>query len=131
MKKNLIFKFLLLLYLAVVAWLCFGHFENIGNVPRQIWGIPTDKVIHFAMFFPFPILCYLAFDRYTTKWWQSLLYVGAVFLIGCLLAGGTELGQMQTRYRSGDIADFYADGLALALSSLIVLVSDLWKQRRP
>ena len=125
-----VFRVLLILYLAVVAWLCFGHFDNIQKIPRSFWGIPTDKIVHFLMFFPFPILSFLAFDRFTTRWWQSVLFVGAVFLVGCLIAGGTELGQLQTSYRSGDIADFFADGLALGISSLIVLIIDIWKQSR-
>ena len=131
MKNNLIFKILLILHLATVAWLCFGHFDNVSDVPKAFWGIPTDKIVHFLMFFPFPVLCYLAFDRFTTKWWHSLLFAGGVFLTGCLIAAATEIGQGQTSYRSGDITDFCADGLALLLSSLAVLVIDLWKQRRP
>ena len=131
MKKNLLFKILLILYLAAVAWLCFGRFENLNDVPKNFWGIPTDKIVHFLMFFPFPILCFLAIDRFTTKWWHSLLFTCAVFLCGCLVAGATELGQLQTSYRSGDITDFYADALALALSSLVVLIVDIRKQHRP
>lgn len=131
MKNNLIFKILLILYLATVAWLCFGHFDNVSDVPKAFWGIPTDKIVHFLMFFPFPVLCFLAFDRFTTKWWHSLLFAGAVFFTGCLIAGGTELGQMQTGYRSGDIADFCADALALGLSSLLVFIVDIRKQHRP
>lgn len=130
MKKNLYFKILLVLYLAAVAWLCFGHFDNISDVPKDFWGIPTDKIVHFLMFFPFPILCFLAFDRFTTKWWHSLLFTGAVFLCGCAIAGATELGQLQTTYRSGDITDFLADGLALFCSSLLVFCVDVRKQRR-
>lgn len=131
MKQNLLFRILLILYLAAVAWLCFGHFENMGEVPLQLWGIPTDKIVHFLMFFPFPVLCFLAVDRFTTKLWHSLLFAGGVFFVGCLIAGATELGQLQTTYRSGDITDFMADVLALALSSLLVFIVDVWKQRKP
>ena len=81
------------------------------------------------MFFPFPLLAFGGFDKYTTKPWHSFLFVAVLFGIGCLLAGATEIGQGFTQYRSRDPKDFQADGLALAISCLIVLVIDLAKQR--
>ena len=130
MRRRLIFKILLVLYLATVAWLCFGHFSSIPNVKMSYWGIPTDKIVHFLMFFPFPLLAFGAFDKFTTKPWHSLVFVLTVFGIGCLLASATEIGQAYTTYRSGDPHDFLADGLALAISCIIVLVIDLCKQFR-
>ena len=61
---------LFLIYLATVAWLCFGNFKPGPDVPRSIWGIPIDKCFHFVMFLPFPILGTLAFDF--RSWWRSL-----------------------------------------------------------
>ena len=57
-----------------------------------------------------------------------LLFVAVLFALGCMLAGATEIGQTYTKYRSGDLKDFKADGLALGISCLIVLVIDLAKQ---
>ena len=130
MKRRLIFKILLILYLCAVAWLCFGHFSSMPHVKMSYWGIPTDKIVHFLMFFPFPLLAFGAFDKYTTKPWHSILFVLILFGAGSLLAGATEIGQSMTTYRSGDTKDFLADGLALGLSCLIVLVIDLCKQRK-
>ena len=126
--RRLIFKILLVLYLITVAWLCFGNFSSLPNVKMSYWGIPTDKIVHFLMFFPFPLICFGAFDKYTTKPWHSVLFVVTVFCIGCFLAGATEIGQSMTKYRTGDQFDFLADGLALGISSLIVLILDLRKQ---
>ena len=128
MKRRLVFKILLVLYLIAVAWLCFGHFSSIPHVKMFYWGIPTDKIVHFLMFFPFPLLAFGAFDKYTTKPWHSFLFVAVLFALGCMLAGATEIGQTYTKYRSGDLKDFKADGLALGISCLIVLVIDLAKQ---
>ena len=129
MTRRWIFRILLVLYLCAVAWLCFGHFSNIPNVKMSYWGIPTDKIVHFLMFFPFPLLAFGGFDKYTTKPWHSFLFVAVLFGIGCLLAGATEIGQGFTQYRSRDPKDFQAGGLALAISCLIVLIIDLAKQR--
>ncbi|MBQ6761475.1 MAG: hypothetical protein IJP49_01860 [Bacteroidales bacterium] len=123
-------RILLVLYLIALLWLCFGHFDSMPDVKRYYWGIPTDKIVHFLMFLPFPILSYFAFDRYTEKFWPSVLWTGVSFLAGILLAAGTEVGQaFLTSYRSGDPNDFRADLLALGISSLLVFILDLRKQR--
>ena len=124
-------RILLALYLAALLWLCFGHFDTMPDVKRYIWGIPTDKIVHFLMFFPFPILAFLAFDGYSAKPWLSVLGTVATFAAGILLAVGTEVGQARlTTYRSGDVNDFKADLLALGISSLIVLLINFRKLRK-
>ena len=55
------------LYLVAVAVLCFARFPESEDVPKSLLGIPMDKIVHFLMFFPFPVLTYLAFDRYRGK----------------------------------------------------------------
>jgi VanZ family protein len=130
-RQRIIARILFGVYLVAVAWLCFGHFDSMPDVPRAWWGIPMDKIVHFVMFFPFPILAYIAFDRFTEKWWTSVLFVLITFGVGALLAAGTEIGQARlTTYRSGDPNDFRADLLALGISAVIVLCIDLWKQRK-
>lgn len=130
-RQRIIARILFVVYLVAVAWLCFGHFDSMPDVPRDWWGIPMDKIVHFVMFFPFPILAYIAFDRFTDKWWTSVLFVLVTFGVGALLAAGTEIGQARlTTYRSGDPNDWKADLLALGISSVLVLCIDLWKQRK-
>ena len=46
----------LVIYFAMVVWVCFGHFSHLPDMSKPIWGIPQDKLIHFVMFFPFPFL---------------------------------------------------------------------------
>ena len=60
-------RILFAVYLAAVLVLCFGKFPSSEDVPKYLWGIPTDKIVHFLMFLPFPVLAYLAFDRYPGK----------------------------------------------------------------
>ena len=80
------------------------------------------------MFFPFPILAFLAYDVFTDNLWKSLLFCLATFLFGVLIAAGTEYGQSFLPYRSGDRHDLQADVLALSISAFIVLVIDILKQ---
>lgn len=129
--QKIIFRILFFLYLAGVLYLCFGHFENAPSIELNLWGIPTDKVVHFCMFFPFPILAFLAFDQFTQTVPQTLFFVGATLFVGVVVAIGTEWGQANlTDYRSGDPWDLLSDVLALVLSSLIVTFWDIRKQRK-
>lgn len=130
-RLRIFFRILFFLYIGLLVYLCFGHFSSLPHVSRTLWGFPTDKVVHFLMFFPFPVLAFLAFDRYTETLPQTLGFAGGTFLVGCLMAMGTEVGQARlTNHRMGEFQDFTADVLALSISTLIVIVWDLLKQRK-
>lgn len=129
--KRLIARILFFLYLVAVLVLCFGQFKDAPSLPWTLLGIPSDKLVHFCMFFPFPILAFLAFDKYTETPRSTFLFSGITFLVGVALAFGTEWGQAHlTTYRSGDPLDWLADISALFLSTLIVIIWDLLKQRK-
>ena len=110
------------LYLVAVAVLCFAKFPENDDVPRSLLGIPMDKLVHFLMFFPLPLLAYLAFDRDPGKRGTSALWASVAFLGGCAYAAFTELVQARLPYRSGDPADFRADIVALAACSVLILI---------
>jgi len=130
-KKKLILRVLFFLYLAAVLFLCFGKFESTPDVPGTFLGIPTDKLVHFFMFFPFPILAFLAFDKYTDTPKSTFLFSGITWVLGMLLAFGTEWGQAHlTDYRSGDPWDLAADALSITLSTVLVIIWDLSKQKK-
>lgn len=125
------FRILFFLYLAGVLFLCFWPFESTPSVTDSILGIPTDKIAHFCMFVPFPVLAFLAFDKYTEKPLQSFLFVGITLLAGILLAFFTEWGQSSlTTWRNGDPWDFVADVIGITAASAAVLVRDLSKQKK-
>ena len=128
--RRLIARILFFLYIAAVLVLCFGQFKDAPSVPWTLLGIPSDKLVHFCMFFPFPILAFLAFDKYTETPRSTFLFSGITFLVGVALAFGTEWGQAHlTTYRSGDPLDWLADISALFLSTLLVIIWDLRKQK--
>ena len=129
-RQLLVARILLVVYIIAVLVLCFGQFKSTEEIPRSFLGIPMDKVVHFLMFFPLPFLAFFAFDRYTEKFWPSVLWTSVAFVAGALFAAGTEIGQaLLTSYRTGDPTDFRADLVALAVGSLLVLVLDLSKQK--
>lgn len=129
--QKILFQVLFFLYVAGVLFLCFGKFDQTPSISWALFGIPNDKLAHFCMFFPFPILAFLAFDKYTETAAQTLAFAGTTLLVGCLLAWGTEWGQAHlTDYRSGDPYDLLADGIALTLSTLIVIYWDIRKQKK-
>ena len=130
-QQAILFRILFFLYVAGVLLLCFGRFESTPSLQWDFLGIPSDKLVHFCMFFPFPILAFLAFDQYTKNARQTLIFVGITLGVGILLAIGTEIGQAQlTDYRTGDIWDWVADVVALVLSSVLVTLWDIRKQKR-
>ena len=125
-KQRILAILLFILYLCAVAYCCFGHFNDLPQIGQDSrWGIPMDKVVHFIMFFAFPILCYAAFRPKSEKGWRIALAVAIIFAIGCAMAAGTEIGQSSTTYRSGDPMDFLADFTALASTSVITLLAEL------
>ncbi len=130
-QQKIVFRAIFFVYVTAVLFLCFGRFENAPSVEWSLFGIPTDKLVHFCMFFPFPILAFLAFDKYTETLKSSLLFTLATLGVGILLAIGTEWGQAHlTDYRSGDPWDLTADVVALFISSAIIFVWDISKQKK-
>jgi hypothetical protein len=130
-KKKLISRGLFFIYLAAVLYLCFGKFESTPDVPGFFLGIPTDKLVHFCLFFPFPILAFLAFDKFTETPKSTFLFSGITWVLGMFLAFGTEWGQAHlTDYRSGDPWDLAADALSITLSTVLVIIWDLSKQKK-
>ena len=127
MKKNVLIlsRILLVLYLVCLGVLCFGNFSGMPEMEKKILGFDPDKVVHFLMFFPFPILAWLASGRRLSGPWPALGLTLLLFLIGCALAACTEIVQQFLPWRSADPRDFSADALALALSALIVFIKML------
>ena len=131
-KRQLLWARILLAgYLVTVLVLCFANFSSVPEVQKEFLGIPTDKIVHFCMFFPFPCLAFMAFDKHTDSLRSSAFWAVGTFLAGCVIAAATEWGQARlTTWRSGDGTDFIADLASLAVSSLLVFFIDIRKQRR-
>ena len=128
--RALVFRLLMILYVAAVAWLCFANFHRLPDVPRTFFGIPTDKVVHFCMFFPFPILAFFAYDKITETPLQALAALLCICAFGGIFAGLTEIIQGSLPYRRQDIKDFGADCLAIGIASILTFIIDISKMRQ-
>lgn len=121
---------MMFVYLCIVGFLCFWHFDDMQAAEKMIVGIPADKVAHFLIFFPFPILAWITFGRRINKKWPAMLFIIGIFILGCILGGGIELLQGLTTYRSCDINDFRADALGMSLSSILMIIFALVRTGR-
>ena len=100
-------RILLGIYLVAVLTLCVINLSSMPEVPTTFLGIELDKVAHFLMFLPLPVLFYLSFDG------KAVAIIGASILAGLTLAGTTEWIQSFLTYRSMDLDDFFADIIGL------------------
>lgn len=121
-SRVLLSRILFVLYLAAIAFLCLTSSNSLPQLKTSFLGLPTDKVAHFLMFLPFPILFYLSSEWKADKFWKALLYTLLIFVVGCGVAAGTEYLQKLTPTRVADKADFMADAIALGCSSLLVFI---------
>ena len=129
-RRKLIARLVFLLYFAAVLYLCFGNFSSLSEVTKRFLGFEADKVAHFLMFFPFPVLFYMAFGWSTHNPWHSLALTLFILAVGTAIAAGTELVQDFIPYRASDRIDFLADFLALCCASVFAFLIDLNKTKR-
>lgn len=115
-------RILFVLYVIAVLFVCFLRPDRMPDIQKTILGIPTDKVAHFIMFLPFPILASLSFCKPQNKVWNVLFSSVLLLLAGTCLAALTEYLQGFLPYRSKDFSDFEADFIAVLISSLVVFV---------
>ena len=119
-KLRILYIVAFCIYLAAVGVLCFIRPSSLPEMDiKTFLGLPIDKVLHFLMFLPYPVLSGLVFISRE----QKLPAVTAVMLIlvatGIGVAYGTEMIQSQTGYRSYEIADFYADLTGIAAGIIL------------
>lgn len=115
---------LFIIYMGAVAYICFGHPTAVIKVPRELWGIPFDKIVHFAIFFPYPFLAQEAF--YFRDKWRSLVIAILTGLIFCFTF---ELLQEKiTTYRTTDPWDLSINVAALTLGSFIVCIFNFFRK---
>ena len=118
---KLISRIGLLIYLGAVFTLCLINMESVAELPKDFLGIPLDKWAHFIMFLPYPILIYGSFHGITSRPYGHITMLGIIIFSGILLAGGIEILQGMTEYRSMEIFDLAADLLGLFASSFLIL----------
>ena len=121
-KLRILYIVAFCIYMVAVGVLCFIRPSSLPEMDiKTFLGLPIDKVLHFLMFLPYPVLSGLVFINKD----QKLSAVTAVMLIlvatGIGVAYGTEMIQSQTGYRSYEIADFYADLAGITAGTVLAI----------
>lgn len=119
---------LLVIYLAAIIYLCLMKPDDIPDAPLTIFGLPADKLVHFCMFAPFPVMSFTTFNQKGSSITRQLVLIAILAAVGAGFAYGTEQLQALTGYRAYEITDFYADSIGLACGTAAVVTYILFKR---
>lgn len=119
---------ILCIYIAVVAVLCFMKTDSLPSVELYFLGIPMDKIAHFVMFAPFPVLAYMTFWPAKAGKAGKLGVLMVIIAIGAGMAKATERIQSMLGYRSGDPMDFLSDMTGILAGALVIAAYILLKK---
>ena len=111
-----------------MAYLCFARPEDIPQVSVSWLGLPADKVGHFVMFIPFPILGHMVFGNRDMKLGGQFALLALLMGVGTGLAAGTEQIQALLAYRTADQSDLLADIGGMMLGGLITTITILTRK---
>ena len=131
MKHRIFYILAFCIYIAAILTLCLIKPDNLPQPEIYFFGLPVDKVVHFLMFMPFPVLVYMMLFEKTRRKWQDLLILAGGLALGLCAALGTEFLQSLTQYRSADIHDVHADLLGICLGGFIVLMIIILRKTEP
>lgn len=110
-------KIVLAVYVIAILYLCLGSFQGVPGMWKTFLGIQMDKVFHFLMYLPYPVLAFWAFYKSRGK---GLLLL-KILLVGVAYGGAIELMQaIFTDSRSAEWGDWLANTAGMTLSVLFV-----------
>lgn len=118
------------IYMAAVFYLCFSNTDQSTQWPELWFGLPVDKVGHFLMFLPFPMLGYKVLEKDDMNGWKCLMLLAGMITAGFAVGAGIEMAQSLLKYRSAETADLLADGAGLMCGGLIALTYILIRKRK-
>jgi VanZ family protein len=113
-----------------VCYLCFSKPDDIPTIQFNFLGLPIDKIVHFLMFLPFPLLAFLTFDAKDSKNGRRLLLLLGIVAAGTALAAATEFIQGRLQYRSEDRYDLLSDISGLFIGAVIVIIYKIFRKNR-
>mgnify|MGYP003312204321 CR=1 FL=1 len=128
LKVKHIPSIMLCIYIVVVAVLCFMKTDSLPSVELHFLGIPIDKLAHFIMFVPFPVLAYMTFWPTNAGKPGKMGVLIVIMAAGTGLAKATERIQSMLSYRTEDPMDFMADMTGILIGSLIIAAYILLKK---
>ena len=128
--RNGILVIVFCIYMAAVFYLCFSNPDQAPQWPDMWLGLPVDKIGHFLMFLPFPLLGYMVLENDEINGWKRLLLLLGMITAGFAVAAGIEIAQSLLKYRSAETADLLADGVGLICGGLIAMTYILIRNRK-
>ena len=129
-RRRIISTIVFCTYMIAVAYLCFGQPEDMPQISTLWFGLPADKVGHFLMFVPYPLLAYMIFETRGIGIMRHLTVIAAILTVGIGLAIGTEQIQAHLGYRDADLHDFYADAAGLAAGGLCTMAYIFFRRNK-
>lgn len=129
-KTRIIYILSFCLYILAVCYLCFARPDDIPSIEITFFGLPVDKIVHFLMFFPFPVLAFKAFDSEDSKPGRRILLIIGIGAAGTALAALTEFVQGYLSYRSEDAYDLFSDYIGLGAGVVVVIIYLIFRKHR-
>ena len=119
-RAHTLYIIIFCMYLAAVGLLCFIKPSSLPEMDiKTFFGLPLDKVLHFLMFLPYPVLAGMVFINKEQNAAAAAAILTVLAVTGIGVAYGTEIIQSHTGYRSYEIADFHADMIGIAAGTLL------------
>ena len=109
-------------YIVAVVLLCVIRTDSLPELPKSFLGIPLDKITHFVMFLPFPVLGYTTFSPTEQGNWRKFAVLGIMCVLGFAFAYSTERLQAFTSYRACETADLIADAIGICTGAFAVAI---------
>ena len=120
--KRIIYATAFCLYMAAVVYLCFARPENMPQLPMTWFGLPADKIGHFLMFAPFPLLGYKVLETDNISATKKFMLLAVVSTLGLGIAISTEQLQAMLAYRSAEIMDIAADAAGIVIGGIVCIL---------
>lgn len=121
-KRSALFKLLFFSYLVILFSLMLITLKTEQmEIPKLLFGIEIDKVVHFILFFPYPFLIWFAFKIPLTKKFNHWIFP-VIAISGLLLAVFTECVQSFNPNRNYDTNDILANVIAIIAGTLLLTV---------
>ena len=123
MNKKIHTAAIILLIIYIIVSLYFLFTTVSLDVKDGLWSIPTDKIFHFLMFMPYPVIFWMIIKYGKKNYKKSFGVYFSAFTISLILGSLTEIAQKYLSYsRNGDIKDLLADALGIIFALLLLWI---------